>query len=109
MGRDKERANDQNCQGELGIERRQGKTRWRRGKGIDKWMWTGMPCWWRDGEWVNIQRGMDMDVAVKDLQGRDMGGDKDMGLEVRKTQKRSLVDVCKRGHSGWGVGGELVS
>lgn len=36
-----------------------------------------------------------MDVAVEDLQGRDKGGDKGVGLEVRKTQKRSLsVCVC---------------
>lgn len=44
---------------------------------------------------MNIQRGKEMDVAVEDLQGRDKGGDKGVGLEVRKTQKRSLsVCVC---------------
>lgn len=53
-----------------------------------------MSCGWWDGEWVNIQWGMDMDVAVEDLQGRGKGGDKGMGLEVRKTQKRSLAVVC---------------
>lgn len=35
---DMERANDRGWKGELGIERGQGKTRWRRGGVMDKWM-----------------------------------------------------------------------
>lgn len=46
---------------------------------------------------MNIQWGMDTDVAVEDLEGRDKNGDKGMGLKVRNIQKGSLVVVCMGG------------
>lgn len=51
MGRHTERANDRGCKEELGKERGQGKTKWRRGVVMDKWMWTGMVVGWEVGEY----------------------------------------------------------